>query len=127
MLCEILPFRYEFSPSIFYGVSERQIPYHLRRERNNWTAEELSILAVHQIVQQAGLPIDTYIIAALILQKLDSRFYQEWTRPFPHELAEDDDLEQWVERSRELIIATALVLPYHQRELTIDHCAKVYS
>lgn len=113
MLCESLPSRFHFTPSYLFNMEDEDTPREKRRESDEWTNEELSILTVHQILQQAALPIDTYLIAVLILQKLDSRFYREWRHPFSHELEEDDDYE-WVglERPRELAIAAALVLSH---------------
>jgi hypothetical protein len=66
--------------------------------------EELTILAMWCIIKRAALPVDTFILAALILEKLDKRFYDEWS------------LQMTVlcrgpygDRTRELVIVAACV------------------
>jgi hypothetical protein len=42
------------------------------------TEEEYTILAMWCIIKRAALPVDTFVLAALILEELPERFYHEW-------------------------------------------------
>jgi len=72
----------------------------------NYTEEEGTILAVHAIAKRAALPVDTFILAALILRQLNSEFYDDWCELMAdyQPVASYDD-----ERTREVVIVAAVV------------------
>lgn len=72
----------------------------------DYTEEQATVLAVHSLVKQASLPVDTFILAALILRHLKPEFYDEWCElmsQFQPVTSYDD------ERTREVVILSAIV------------------
>lgn len=54
------------SPDDFYVINDQ------------YTEEECTVLSVHSLVKRASLPVDTFILASLILRRLTPEFYDEW-------------------------------------------------
>ena len=72
----------------------------------DYTEEQGTVLAVHSLVKRAALPVDTFILAALILRHLKPSFYDEWCElmsAFQPVTSYDD------ERTREVVIVAAIV------------------
>lgn len=72
----------------------------------DYTEEQGTVLAVHALVKRASLPVDTFILAALILRRLKPEFYDEWCElmsNFQPVTSYDD------ERTREVVILAAIV------------------
>src|SRR5437667_367470 len=44
----------------------------------DYTEEQGTVIAVHSLVKRASLPVDTFILAVLILRHLKHEFYDEW-------------------------------------------------
>jgi hypothetical protein len=72
----------------------------------DYTEEQATVIAVHSLVKRASLPVDTFILAALILRHLKPEFYDEW-----YELMSDFQcLTSYdEERTREVVIVSAIV------------------
>lgn len=71
------------------------------------TDEKCTVLAVHRLVKKAELPVDTFVLATLILRRLNSDFYDEWfeTLPmYPQHCGE--------EQTKEIVIVAAIVRSY---------------
>jgi hypothetical protein len=66
--------------------------------------EELTVLAMWCIIKRAALPVDTFVLASLILQELDESFYIEWS-------IQMNVLNRgpYGDRTRELVIVAACV------------------
>jgi hypothetical protein len=64
--------------------------------------EEPTVLAMWCIIKRAALPVDTFVLAALILKRLDERFYHEWSLQM-------NVLCRGPDRTRELVIVPACV------------------
>lgn len=86
--------------------------------------EQCTVLAVHSLLKRASLPVDTFILAALILRRLTPEFYDEWygitsrCQPFP---AYND------EQTKEVVIVAAIVHTYSSSKLMIDYCSEIPS
>jgi hypothetical protein len=86
-----------------YGIDEGRHfdTYHYQ------SGEELTVLAMWCIIKRAELPpVDTFVLASLILQELDERFYDKWTIQMTVSQQGPDG-----DRIRDLIIVAACV-PY---------------
>jgi hypothetical protein len=71
----------------------------------DYTEEQGTVIAVHSLVRHASLPVDTFILAALILRHLKPEFYDEW-----YELMSGFQcLSYDKERTREVVIVAAIV------------------
>ena len=70
----------------------------------DYSDDECTVLAVHSLVKRASLPVDTFILAALILQRLKPDFYQEW-----YEVLSDYQPMYDEERSKEVVVIAAIV------------------
>ena len=99
------------------------LPYSKHQKLNRTTR---TVLAVHSIFRRACLPIDTYILAALIIRELPLQFYQEWHHILKNRKRPLDDIVKryrqssirfelspeiavMFQRTREIVIVTALV------------------
>jgi hypothetical protein len=67
--------------------------------------EELTVLVMWCIIKRAAMPVDTFVLAALILEKLDEDFYHEWSLQM-NVLCRGP----YGDRTKELIIVAACVL-----------------
>ena len=85
-----------------YGIDDdaRFNAYEYRSE------EEYTVLAMWCIIKRAALPVDTFVLASLILEELDESFYHEWSIQMNALYR-----SPYVERTKELIIVAACV-PY---------------
>ena len=75
----------------------------------DYTEEQGTVIALHSLVKRASLPVDTFILAALILRHLKPEFYDEWCElmsDFQPVTSYDD------ERTREVVIVAAIVRNY---------------
>jgi hypothetical protein len=70
--------------------------------RDDYDSKECTVLAVHDLVKKAILPIDTYILAALIIKNLGETFYDGWSKAVYEESFNEDC-------SKEVIIVAAMV------------------
>jgi hypothetical protein len=72
----------------------------------DYTDEEATVLAVHSLVRRASLPVDTFILAALILRRLTPEFYDEWCETMsPYNRFPTYNGEQ----TKEVVIVAAIV------------------
>lgn len=71
----------------------------------DYSEQECTVIAVYQLLKRASLPIDTFILAALILRRLTPEFYDEWY----HLLTDYQPLYHKRPRSKEIIIMAAIV------------------
>ena len=66
----------------------------------------ITVLGTHQIARRASLPLETFILAALILKQLESdseKFYDDWIYELRKaEVSEDD-------RCKEVVVLSAIV------------------
>ena len=88
-----------------------QFPY---PEKDEDTTDEeynsrLTILGIHALARRASLPLDTFILAALILKQLQVNsedFYDDWLYELRRARVREDD------RCKEVVVLAAIVL-YH--------------
>jgi len=66
----------------------------------------ITILCIHDIAQRASLPLETFILAALILKRLESvseKFYDDWLYELRKARVREDD------RCQEVVVLSAIV------------------
>jgi len=71
----------------------------------DYSEQECTVIAVHQLLKRASLPIDTFILAVLMLRRLTPEFYDEWY----HLLTDYQSLYYNEPRSKEIVIVAAIV------------------
>jgi hypothetical protein len=71
---------------------------------DDYDNEQGTILAIHSIVKRASLPVHTFILAALIIQRLTPEFYDEWV-----DIVSEYQPMYEEERPREMIVVAAIV------------------
>ena len=84
LLCEATPSPQGYDP-FSCPPPEEYAQFYYPEKDGDMTEEEynsrLTIMGIHQIARRASLPLDTFILAALILKQLESvsqKFYKEW-------------------------------------------------
>jgi len=66
----------------------------------------LTILGIHALARRASLPLDTFILAALILKQLHTvseEFYDDWVYELRKARVREDD------RCKEVVVLSAIV------------------
>jgi hypothetical protein len=71
----------------------------------DYDEDQCTTLALHSLVKRASLPIDTFILAALIIRRLKPGFYEEW-----YDLVSAYQPRYEEDRSREIVVVAAVVL-----------------
>jgi len=80
---------------------------------DDYSEHECTVMAVHALLKHASLPIDTFMLAALILARLQSKFYDEWCElMLPHISNSQPLLRQDDERTKEVVIIAAIVCTF---------------
>jgi hypothetical protein len=66
----------------------------------------ITVMGIHQIARRASLPLETFILAALILKQLESvseKFYDDWLYELRKARVREDD------RCKEVVVLSAIV------------------
>jgi hypothetical protein len=66
--------------------------------------EQSTVLCILSLVKRASLPLETFLLAALIIQRLKPEFYDEWY----HLLNAYQPMYE-EERTREIVVVAAIV------------------
>jgi hypothetical protein len=68
------------------------------------SGEEVTVLAMWCVIKRAALPVDTFVLASLILEELGESFYHEW-------LLKMNVINRgpYGDRTREVVIVSACV------------------
>jgi hypothetical protein len=72
----------------------------------NYSDDECTVMAVHSLVKRAALPVETFVLAALILRCLRRQFYRDWRKVMARFQPKDPYFQ---ERPKEIVIVSAIV------------------
>jgi hypothetical protein len=67
--------------------------------------EQSTVLCILSLVKRASLPLETFLLAALIVQRLKPEFYDEW-----HHLLTAYQPMYEEERTREIVVVAAIII-----------------
>jgi hypothetical protein len=102
-LCKAVEPEYEH----YFTAPEYGYKSVLCKKTQRCSTQDATLLAVHDLVTHSALPVDTFIIAGLIVKELGHKFYQKWQCRFRcgNEATTTDPLH----RPKELLIMSAIV------------------